>query len=169
MKPSAHFGFTLIELIFVIVIIGVLTAVAVPKFKSLTDNAKISSELATASSVQSALDAVHGEWITNTCTFKWGNGQDSSTASSDFNTTGYPTADELKDGNDPFGKLFKTKTTDWVLLTPCPNGSTNICYRGPASDPDKGAKPKSPVNLNKPAKNDFWEYNVTAGTFNLTR
>lgn len=79
MKPSAHTGFTLVELIFIIVIIGVLSAVAIPKFKSLTDNAKISSELATASSVQSALDAVHGEWITNTCDFNWGNGQNTAT------------------------------------------------------------------------------------------
>lgn len=38
MKRSA---FTLVELIFTIVIIGVLAAVAVPKFKSLEDNAKI--------------------------------------------------------------------------------------------------------------------------------
>jgi len=38
MRSSA---FTLVELIFTIVIIGVLAAVAVPKFKSLEDNAKI--------------------------------------------------------------------------------------------------------------------------------
>ncbi|RUM64395.1 MAG: prepilin-type cleavage/methylation domain-containing protein, partial [Sulfurimonas sp.] len=47
-------AFTLIELIFAIVIIGVLTSVAIPKFSGLNDNAKISAELSTAASVQVA-------------------------------------------------------------------------------------------------------------------
>lgn len=153
-------AFTLVELIFVIVIIGVLTAVAIPKFKNLTDNAKISSELATASSVQSALDAIHGEWITNTCTFKWGNGQDTAIAGQDLNASGYPNT--LDDGTDIFYRIFKTKTKDWVLIT-CPVVSGNVCYRGPAS-----LKGDTNHNvLNKPNKDEWWEYNITAGTFLL--
>lgn len=86
-----------------------------------------------------------------------------------LNTAGYPNDLNTTDANDTFGGIFKNKTTDWVRLPACPNGSTNICYRGPASDPDKGAKPKSPANLNKPAKSDYWEYNSTSGTFKLTQ
>lgn len=162
MKSSAHTGFTLVELIFVIVIIGVLTAVAIPKFKNLTDNAKISSELATASSVQSALDAIHGEWITNTCTFKWGNGQDSSTASLEFNSTGYPTADELGDSTNPFRNLLKnSENGDWKRVDV--GGGALPRYYGPASL-------KGDTNhkvTNKPNKDEWWEYNTTAGTFLL--
>lgn len=160
MKSSLSNGFTLIELIFVIVIIGVLSAVAIPKFQNLTDNSKISSELATAASVQSAIDATHGDWITNTCTFDWGNGQNTATASAEFNTTGYPTASEIEGPNGPFSNLLKNADNgDWV------KGADGF-YRGPATRTDgKGAKDRNLAH--KPEGNDYWEYNATAGTFKL--
>ena len=159
MKSTKTNGFTLIELIFVIVIIGVLTSVAIPKYQNLTDNAKISSELATASSVQSAIDATHGDWITNTCSFTWGNGQNTATASLEFNTTGYPTATELGTTSNPFTNILKNADNgDWTRV-----GSK---YYGPATRTDgKGAKDRNLAH--KPEGNDYWEYNATAGTFKL--
>lgn len=159
MKSSFSKGFTLIELIFVIVIIGVLTSVAVPKFKNLTDNSKISSELATASSVQSAIDATHGDWITNTCSFTWGNEQNSSL----LNTTGYPDASVMGSSASPFKNLLKNADNgDWVR----DDSFTPPRYYGPATRTDgKGAKDRNIAH--KPEGNDYWEYNASAGTFTL--
>jgi prepilin-type N-terminal cleavage/methylation domain-containing protein len=129
MKSSQTNGFTLIELIFVIVIIGVLTSVAIPKFKNLTDNSKSASELATASSVQSAIEATHGDWITNTCEFTWGNEQNSSL----LNTSGYPDADDMGDTTNPFKNILKMPTMGI--------GRVGTKYYGPASRIDgKGRK-----------------------------
>lgn len=159
MKSSQSSGFTLIELIFVIVIIGVLSAVAIPQFKNLTDNAKISSELATASSVQSAIDATHGDWITNTCSFTWGNEQNSTL----LNATGYPDAAVMGDSTNPFKNILKNSDNgDWSRN----DGFSLPRYYGPATRTNgKGAKDRNLAH--KPEGNDYWEYNATAGTFKL--
>ena len=145
-------AFTLIELIFVILIIGVLTAVAVPKFSGLTDNAKISAELSTAASVQVALDSCHGEWIINEGSFTCGG----SISSDDLNSDGYPTS--LGDSDtSPLNKILKN--ADSIKWS---KSSSN--YYGPASNPSKGT---TNCKEAKPCIGKYWEYNSTAGTFTL--
>lgn len=61
MKLGNQKGFTLIELVIVIVIIGILAAVAVPVYNSLFSEAETAAKQATDSSIQSALSIAIAE------------------------------------------------------------------------------------------------------------
>ena len=55
MYTSSKQAFTMVELIFVIVVIGILSAIAIPKLAATRDDAEITKAIATVGSVRSAL------------------------------------------------------------------------------------------------------------------
>jgi MSHA pilin protein MshA len=63
MRKQAQAGFTLIELIVVIVILGILAATALPKFSSLGGDARLASLQAAKGALASTAATAHGQWL----------------------------------------------------------------------------------------------------------
>ena len=144
-------AFSLVELMMVVVIIGILSIVIVPRFSKMSDSAKISDELSTAYSIQTVIETANGEWLVNESSFKWGVNR----PSSELNINGFPNT--LGDGT---GVEYIIKDADRFSRVKI-EGNSNLCFKGVAS---------SEVTLQisgKPDTGDYWEYNTTTGTFRL--
>ena len=112
-------SFTLIELIFVIVIIGLLAVIAVPKFSNLTTHAKKASIKTVVNSVNEAIENIHAQWLVNE-DFVWDPDGD---GKSNLNSNGYP--EELDSGKGE-KELFK-----YVLKVPvlaCASSDSINCW-----------------------------------------
>ncbi len=164
MRRSA---FTMVELIFVIVIIGVLAGMAVPKFTGIKDQAKSSAELSTASSIAAALESIHGTWSVSEDDFDWNGDGIEDDIDHDLSAHGYPY--DLGRNGDPLGALLKSSSKSGFTIQKALTSESNITYilyTAKASDPKLGVKfPTTVVGRDiagKPDKNDFWLYVVDA-------
>ncbi len=160
-------AFTLVELIFAIVIIGILAGIAIPKLSGVTDGAKKSAEISTISAVATAIETANGEWSINEGTFKWGNHQEYSNANPTLNSHGYP--NNLFYNNKVFGAIIKGQNSKFSRIH---NDENLSIFTGPASNSSNGirfTKEKANNDIpNKPDKNDFWVYAFNANDCNIT-
>lgn len=156
-------GFTMVELVFVIVVIGILAATAVPKFIGVKDNAKKATELSSASSVSVSLEAIKGEWIINENDFDWNGDGVEDVISDDLSSHGYPYPAKLARNSDDLGELFRSSQKSGFTLqdTNSSSGVMYAIYTGSASSPTTGVSAETEI-ANKPDKNDFWVYVVEA-------
>lgn len=155
-------AFTMVELIFVIVIIGILASMAIPKLGGVTDNAKKSAEIATISALSTAIESANGEWSINEGSFSWGIGQDEN----NLNSHGYPNT-LSRNGGGVFSAILKGDNSKFINQHNTSGTLNNVDYNitiftGPASSPTNGADFDNDATNsdipNKPDKNDYWVY-----------
>jgi MSHA pilin protein MshA len=94
-QDKEQLGFTLIELIMVIVILGVLSAFALPRFSDMSDEAELAATRGGLAAVKSAAGIVHASWLAD--------GGTSATVTLEGPTVismvnGYPSADDADEG-----------------------------------------------------------------------
>lgn len=117
MSRSRQSGFTMIELVVVIVILGILAAFALPRFMGLENQARIAALNGMTGSIRSAANMAHGVWLANgnISPFK----VDGQTVTI---VNGYPDGPSLLNLiQDTSG--FATKPTGTTAVTFTPNGA----------------------------------------------
>jgi MSHA pilin protein MshA len=124
-------GFTLIELIMVIVILGIISAVAIPKFLSLSDSAKLSAARGVGGAIASSISAEHSDYLINGNTYDLDDVLSSTAFTSGITYQTTPTAspaageiscDAAGASGDAIHLNYKNSTFEWTY-TPR-NGDT---------------------------------------------
>lgn len=126
MKQSTSHGFTLIELIIVIVILGILALTAAPRFLNLADDANEAVMRTLAANLQKAVKDTHLRWLMLGSPGRVQNMQGFSDNTIDMSSNGWPIGLNKGNANDNVGRGNAGCTSLWnYLLIDGPRSATN--------------------------------------------
>lgn len=117
-------GFTLIELIMVIVILGILSAFALPKFADFTGNAQSASIEAALGAVKSGSAIAHAQFLANGSAI----GPITLEGTSIAMDSGYPDQDALDDLIDASGYVINEASAATIISLEAEIGSPCFSY-----------------------------------------
>ena len=164
-------GFTMVELIFVIIIIGILSVAAIPKFGNIKDRAKSATEYSALSGLNSVITGAmefQGEDFNNIYVDWHG---------VDWNNSITDTYNNVNAAGKVLNKILK-KNEDLEIIAYAEAGTTGangiyddiLFIKGKASDATLGASEADKVgSLNgKPDKTDVWVFNASPNLATIT-
>lgn len=145
-KKSAQSGFTLVELIVVIIILAILGAVALPKFIDVTEKAQISAVKGAGGGLGAGVALFHAQWVANGHTAAEinvdGFGGAGASFTVDANESGWPVGTEFADA--------AAATNPTITTTMCTNIWNGVMQGPPTIDTAAANKPDYVVTVSSP-------------------